>query len=91
MVDYLLSRIGRMATGDVGGLTATYHCALEGPGGGPVTLALTDGQATATRGAPPAADVTLTSPPRPGCAWSGAASTSTALSPAARPAPAATR
>jgi len=62
LVDYLLGRIGRMATGDVGGLTATYHCALEGPGGGPLTLALANGQATATRGAPPAADVTLTLP-----------------------------
>jgi uncharacterized protein (TIGR03083 family) len=62
VIDYLLSCVGRMATGDVGGLTATYHCALEGPGGGPITLSLADGQATASRGAPAAADATLTLP-----------------------------
>jgi uncharacterized protein (TIGR03083 family) len=62
LVDYLLDRVGRMATGDLGGLTATYHLELSGPGGGPLTLTLADGQAMASRGASAAADATLTLP-----------------------------
>ncbi len=63
VVDYVMDRAARLATGDaVRTLSATYHCALEGPSGGPVTLTVRDGQARATRGAPAAPDATLTMP-----------------------------
>ncbi|HZR97264.1 MAG TPA: maleylpyruvate isomerase family mycothiol-dependent enzyme [Chloroflexota bacterium] len=63
LVDYLLGRMARMVDPDrARGLDVTYHCALDGPGGGPVSLTLRDGAASATRGAPAAAAATLTLP-----------------------------
>ena len=63
VVDYVMSRAARLATGDaLATVAATYHCALDGPGGGPVTLTIADGQASASRGAPASPDATLTMP-----------------------------
>ncbi len=63
VVDYVMARAARLATGEAARtLSATYHCALEGPSGGPVTLTLADGQASATRGAPAAADAVVSLP-----------------------------
>jgi len=62
-VDFLLWRVPRQAKGDrAPARMATCLWQLEGPGGGPATLTVRDGQATAARGAPPAPDLTLTLP-----------------------------
>jgi uncharacterized protein (TIGR03083 family) len=62
-VDYLMSRMARMVDHDgARGVDVTFHLDLEGPGGGPVALAIRDGTASATRGAPASAAGTLTLP-----------------------------
>ncbi|HEY7067959.1 MAG TPA: maleylpyruvate isomerase family mycothiol-dependent enzyme [Chloroflexota bacterium] len=62
LVDYLLSRMARMVEHDANAGDVTYGFELEGPGGGPVTLTIRDGTATATRGAPAAPRATLALP-----------------------------
>jgi len=62
-VDYLLWRVQRQAKADrapAGMSTCLWQ--LEGPGGGPATLTVRDGQASGARGAPPAPDLTLRLP-----------------------------
>ena len=61
MVDYLLGRVPRLANPE-GAVAGTYRCELEGPGGGPVVLAIHDGAATGSRDDSTAADVTLALP-----------------------------
>jgi uncharacterized protein (TIGR03083 family) len=63
LLDYLLGRMARMVDHErARGLELTYGCELEGPGGGPVTLTVRDGTATANRGAPAAASATISLP-----------------------------
>ncbi len=50
MIDFVLWRVPRLASGAaVPGLAPRYRCVLEGPGGGPVTLAIGPERVTATR------------------------------------------
>ena len=57
MFDYVLGRVGRLASPDAArGLTATCRLDCSGPGGGAVTIRFQDGVATATREAAAAAD-----------------------------------
>ncbi|MBX5490261.1 MAG: maleylpyruvate isomerase family mycothiol-dependent enzyme [Chloroflexi bacterium] len=60
LLDGVLGSVGRLAGRRVPADRAlTYYLDLSGEAGGPVTLTLADGQATARRGAPAHADVTL--------------------------------
>lgn len=60
-IDYLISRMPRMVHAEPG-QNATYRFDLTGPGGGPVTVSIRDGQGTAERGVHEAAELALALP-----------------------------
>ena len=63
LLDSILANVPRLANKEaLGDRRATYGLELSGPGGGPITLAIADGAARASRGATATADATLRLP-----------------------------
>jgi uncharacterized protein (TIGR03083 family) len=63
LLDFTVWRVPRLASpAEARGYAAVYGFELEGPGGGPIALAVRADGATATRAAPSGTDITLTMP-----------------------------
>ncbi len=63
IIDFVLWRVPRLAGhGEAHGVAPRYLCALEGPGGGPVTLEVSPDRVTATRAPDAGADPALALP-----------------------------